>query len=273
MSRKRLTQIFPFLLPLRKWEKKQFFYMKMALDTKHYASHTTTSPLPYTVWKYTTPMINPNSGHDIQYQYNKAHNLQVAFAPMNGILIEPGETFSFWNLAQHAPKYGEYKEALVLSDGKIILGKGGGLCQLSGALYWTALHTPLTILERHSHLIEDFPSYDTSLPAGTDATVSEGWQDLRFQNNTSATYQILFSFKNEEMTIAIHSNAECNVEYTVYSENVNYTRKKGHIYQHATVFRTETNRKTNEHIEKPLYINHMEIGYELPRDIEIKEEL
>lgn len=46
MSRKRLTQIFPFLLPLRKWQRKKFFYFKMWLDGYRYAQKKSEKTLP-----------------------------------------------------------------------------------------------------------------------------------------------------------------------------------------------------------------------------------
>lgn len=50
-KRKRLTQLFPFLLPLRKWQRKKFFYLKMKFDGNKYAEKTTEKLLPYTVFE------------------------------------------------------------------------------------------------------------------------------------------------------------------------------------------------------------------------------
>ncbi len=54
MPRKRVTQIFPFLLPLRRWQRKKFFYYKMRKDGCRYAGRTDDSLLPDLVFPYCT---------------------------------------------------------------------------------------------------------------------------------------------------------------------------------------------------------------------------
>ena len=78
MSRKRLTQIFPFLLPLRRWQRKKFFYYKMRKDGCRYAKRIADRSLPCMVFETLIPMLNENSGFDMQYQINKVHNLRLA---------------------------------------------------------------------------------------------------------------------------------------------------------------------------------------------------
>ena len=76
MSRKRLTQIFPFLLPLRKWQRKKFFYFKMRLDGYRYAQKKSEKILPNLAFETSIPMLNRNSGFDMKYQFNKVHKHQ-----------------------------------------------------------------------------------------------------------------------------------------------------------------------------------------------------
>ena len=77
MSRRRVTEFLPFLLPLRRKQKIWCFYQKMKHDGHHYARHQAENRLPYLQYECTQGLINPDSGYDIQYQYNKAHNLKV----------------------------------------------------------------------------------------------------------------------------------------------------------------------------------------------------
>ena len=49
------------------------------------------------------------------------------------------------------------------------------------------LHTPLTLTERHGHQVKDFPEPPSDAPLGVDATVAEGWLDLRVRNDTEVT--------------------------------------------------------------------------------------
>ena len=127
MSRKRLTQVFPFLLPFRKWQRKKLFYLKMQLDGNKYAKKTSENLLPNTVFETSSLMLNENSGFDMKYQINKVHNLKLAARTINKVIIEPNETFSFWQLVRWADHHEKYKDGLNLVDGKIVGSYGGGL--------------------------------------------------------------------------------------------------------------------------------------------------
>ena len=83
MSRKRLTQVFPFLLPLRKWQRKKLFYLKMQLDGRRYAKKKSDQLLPNVVFETSSLMLNENSGFDMKYQINKVHNLKLAAKTIN----------------------------------------------------------------------------------------------------------------------------------------------------------------------------------------------
>lgn len=212
MARKRLTQIFPFLLPLRVWQRNLFYMIEMKFDGNRY-SKTFGDELPYEVCNTKTLMINENSGHDIIFQKNKVNNLKIASKTMNHILIYPGETFSFCYLSKNIKKYGEYKEGLVLIDGKIVAKKGGGLCHLSNLLHYIFLMSPLTVTERHGHKVKSFPDPDKSSIQGIDATISSGWLDLRVKNETNNIYQIDISFDDDYMYGRILSDKEPSIEY------------------------------------------------------------
>ncbi len=73
MKRKRLTQVFPFLLPIRKWQRKKLFYLEMLIDGNKYAKNKSEALLPNTVFETSSLMLNENSGFDMKYQINKVH--------------------------------------------------------------------------------------------------------------------------------------------------------------------------------------------------------
>ena len=75
MSRKRVTQIFPFLLPIREWQKKQFYKISCYFDKNVYA-YEKGDLLRFEVSSTKSYMINENSGYDIKYQLNKVENLE-----------------------------------------------------------------------------------------------------------------------------------------------------------------------------------------------------
>lgn len=267
MSRKRITQIFPFLIPFRTWQRKQFFYLKMRFDKNSYARAITDSLLPYTLYETSSVLINENSGFDRQYQLNKVHNLKLAARTLNRIIIAPDEVFSFWQLVRQADRKEKYKDGLNFVNGKIVGSYGGGLCQLSNMLFTLFLHSPLTITERHGHTTLSFPPAQPDALCGVDATVHEGWLDLKARNETDNTFQIIISFDEQYMYGRILSKAPADTDYSVYNGSVSYTRKDGRLYQNADVCRSETDRITGEEKRCTLYVNQCEIAYELPNSV------
>ena len=260
MARKRFTQIFPFLLPLRRWQRKKFFYYKMRKDGQRYAKRIADGPLPYTVFETSIPMLNENSGFDMQYQINKVHNLRLAARTINRVVIGPDETFSFWQLVRWADREEKYKDGLNLVDGKIVASYGGGLCMLSDTLFWMFLHTPLTIVERHGHAVKSFPG---TADEGTDAAVVEGWRDLKARNGTDNTFQIEISFDDNCMHGRILSKNAVGFEYSVFNSSVCYRKQGNKIYQVAHVCRRETDKDTGKQTERELYVNQCETAYKL----------
>ncbi len=79
---------------------------------------------------------------------------------------------------------------MVLNQGKIEKGTGGGLCQLGNLLYWIFAHSPLEITERFRHGFDVFPDVNRKVPFGAGATLSFNHVDLQIHNKTANTFQI-----------------------------------------------------------------------------------
>lgn len=75
MSRKKITEIFPFLIPFRKSEKKFFFYTKMKFDGERYSETHLNNQLSFKLFEASSNMYNQQTGFDMAYQENKVHNL------------------------------------------------------------------------------------------------------------------------------------------------------------------------------------------------------
>lgn len=114
----------------------------------------------------------------------KIENLRIALRNWHGVTIQPGETISFWR--QTGPPFVRlgYVPGRELREGCIVPSPGGGICQLSNALYDLALRTDCEILERHRHT-QDVPGSATS--RDRDATVAYNHIDLRFRAKTKIT--------------------------------------------------------------------------------------
>mgnify|MGYP002552520845 FL=1 len=257
MSRKRLTQVFPFLLPLRLWQRKKFYYLKMRLDKNRYAA-ARARPFPCELAADRSLLINERTGADIRYQYNKAHNLRLASAAVNHVVIRPGETFSLWWLVRHADRCERFLDGLCVRDGRLTAVYGGGLCQLSNTLFWLFLHTPLIIVERHMHKIKEFPNPSENDPCGVDATILEGWLDLRARNDTGEPLQIELA----QDDAWYYGRIPPKKRYDVVNRNLRYFQKDGKTYESVEVIRRALDAKTGAVLaEEALYTNVCEIGY------------
>ncbi len=115
---------------------------------------------------------------------SRIHNLTLASSNLNGVLIPPGETFSFnQTLGEVSPATG-YQSAFVIKEGKTILDDGGGVCQVSTTLFRAALNSGLPILERHPHSYRVSYYEQGGFGPGLDATVWIPSVDLKFKNDT-----------------------------------------------------------------------------------------
>ena len=270
MSRKRITQLFPWLLPLRKKQRKLCFYLGMRLDRSHYSSNQIENLLPYQLFETTCSMYNRETGLDMIYQENKVFNLKLAAKPLNKLIICPGETFSFWKSVRYADRDIPYKDGLVVADGKLQALPGGGLCQMSNLLFWLFLHTPLTITERHGHMVKDFPDPPSDAPIGVDAAISEGWLDLKVQNNTDHTFQIVLAFDETNITGRILADIEPTITFQIVNGKPLYYQKGGRIFEEVDIIQTLVSLSDKTIVSsKLLYRNCCEIGYQLTDEVEI----
>jgi vancomycin resistance protein VanW len=142
------------------------------------------------VFKHQTPLLRQLKDVDMRLQHNKIINLEVALRRLNGIVVYPGETFSYWRLIGKPTKRKGYYEGMVLFYGSFRKGVGGGICQLSNLLYWITLHTPLKVTERHRHSYDVFPDANRTQPFGSGATCAFNYLDLQIYNPTIHPYQL-----------------------------------------------------------------------------------
>lgn len=215
-------------------------------------------------------MYNTDTGFDMVYQKNKVHNLKLAAAALDKLIIRPGETFSFWNCVRYADRETPYKDGLTEINGTLTTQYGGGLCQISNLLCWLFLHTPLIITERHGHAKKDFPEPPSDAPMGVDATVSEGWLDFKVRNDTCDTYQLSITFDVRNIIGHIYAERDIGKSWTVVNQNLTYSCEPNGIFEEVDVVQRIWQ---GESIlsEITAYRNRCRIGYSLPPETELIE--
>lgn len=112
----------------------------------------------------------------------KLKNIQLACTAIDGLVLAPGEIFSFWQLVGAPVSKRGFLASRNIVRGKLSLEVGGGLCQVSGIIYHLGLMSGLSILERHAHSADIYREEERFSPLGADATVVFGYKDLRIQN-------------------------------------------------------------------------------------------
>ena len=151
---------------------------------------------------YTCPILNPAFQRHV-YD-NKMHNLRLVQSRLDGVTLCPGALFSFWRLVGQPDEAHGFRVASNFIGGKLGFAEGGGICQLTSALYNAALLAGLDILERHAHSIDAYgPS--RYVPLGRDATVVHGYKDLQLRNRTDAPMTLRIRISPDHVEAAFYA--------------------------------------------------------------------
>lgn len=130
---------------------------------------------------------------------SRAVNIALASSRINGLVIQPGESFSFNQAILPRTTANGYVKANVIVNKKYVLGIGGGICQVSSTLYAAMLTAGLPATERHPHSLD--VGY---IPVGMDATISGNALDLRFTNIFDVPIQIQAAADQGTLTISLY---------------------------------------------------------------------
>lgn len=246
---------------------KKFYTFKRSLIwifySNTYSNKKLNTKLKHQIFTHRTPILRELKDVDMWLQYNKKDNLTIAIKKLNHIIIKPGEVFSYWKCIGKPSKTKGYKNGLVLEQGKIKTGIGGGLCQLSNLLFWALLHTPLTLKERFRHGFDVFPDSNRKLPFGSGATCVYNYRDLQFKNNTEETYQLVISIIENYLIIDVFSNNPKYLSYDIYESyhEINQT-SWGRYVRNNEVRRKVFNLKGKVIDDEYLFENHALMMYD-----------
>lgn len=189
------------------------------LNRKQYANQISKDYLQNSCVQHNTPLFRPLRDVDMWMQENKVDNLMLASEEINGIIINPGETFSYWKLIGNPNKRKGYKKGMILFFGEFKSGVGGGLCQLSNMIFWMALHSPLTVTERYRHSYDVFPDIKRKMPFGSGATCVYNYKDLQLKNNTNMSIQIIVKLTTTDLIGEIRTSKKNPYSYKVYEKD------------------------------------------------------
>jgi vancomycin resistance protein YoaR len=129
-------------------------------------------------------------------------NIKVGLNKFNGVILGPGEEFSFNKILGEVDDVNGYQAELVIKNGELVREFGGGLCQVATTFFRAAIMSGFPITERKPH---SFPVHYYN-PQGFDATIYPGVVDLRFKNDTQNHVLIQSKLSGSKLTVEVYGS-------------------------------------------------------------------
>ena len=224
------------------------------LDKGRFASGRSSELLPVTVWQHTSNMIKRGPGIDPILQQNKAHNIRLACSRIDGLIINPGESFSFWKMVGKTSKRNGFREGRILVNGHLVAGSGGGLCNLANTLHILIMNSPMSITELHHHSDALAPDPDgVRVPYSAGTSVNYNYIDLRFRNDTDNAVQICARCEGDNLVAELRSEKEFPVTYRIVEEGHHFRKgEDGRYYRVSKIYRETIDRSTGKVLKREL---------------------
>ncbi|QDO87883.1 hypothetical protein FNH13_05570 [Ornithinimicrobium ciconiae] len=137
----------------------------------------------------------------------RTENIRVGLGHVNGTVVYPGETFSLAETLAPISKERGYVEAGVISDGRLVMGMGGGLSQVSTTVLNAAWDAGLQLDEWHPHSY-----YISRYPVGKEATIAVGVLDNRWTNDTDTPVLIQTYIDGSDIVMTFWGDRQYAVE-------------------------------------------------------------
>lgn len=137
---------------------------------------------------------------------DRTYNVMVAANAVNGVLLAPGQVFSFNQIVGPRSKEAGYRDAPVIVNNELVPGIGGGVCQVSTTLYNSILQAGLEIVQRTNHSMP--VKY---VPIGRDATVTYGGLDFKFRNSRSHWLYLKSEIRGNRLIFKVFGDPAENV--------------------------------------------------------------
>ncbi len=245
---------------------KEYYILKRKIrwycGRERYARVRTECATPHLLIEHQSTLLRQLKEVDMELQYNKITNLRLAIAKIDQVEIRPGETFSIWRLVGRPSARKGYLAGMMLHNGKVQRGIGGGLCQLGNLLYWMALHSPLTIQERWRHSFDVFPDVHRTIPFACGATLAYNYIDLILRNDTPYTFRLHLWLDDE----LLHGSLLCDevIPYTYEVFETDHALRQqwwGGYTRHNKIWRRVVHTMTNEEKTELIAENHAIMMY------------
>lgn len=246
-------------------------YIKNIMSKDIIAKTHSKDKLPNVVDSRSSVLIKTGKGIDPILQQNKAVNIKLACDKINGIIIRPGETFSFWRTVGSTSKRKGYKAGRVIVGDVLKPGTGGGLCNLANTINCMVMNSPLEITEIHHHSDALAPDGPKRIPFSAGTSVSYNYIDYMFKNTTEQNVQLLLWCSEGKLYGEMRSEKEYPFKYELIEEGHHFHKEGDKYFRISKIYRNTIEKATGNIIRKELiWDNHSEVmfDYELiPKEL------
>ena len=256
----------PALYHASVFQKRLFRYAWWYLGTARYA-RAKGERLLYTASTHRSLLVRKLAGTDRSLQLNKVRNLEIAAPLISGVLVLPGEVFSFWRLVGKPSASRGFLPGLQLSMGEMIPVTGGGLCQLSNLIHWMLLFTEMKVTERHRHGYDAFPDYRRTVPFGSGATVFYNYHDLLCRNDSDLTYRIGLWLDEEYINGEITCDSSTGYDVRIEEREHRFVRQGDEVYRENELWRISIDQKTGDIVSEILIMKNRAVVKYDPEEI------
>jgi vancomycin resistance protein VanW len=251
-----LSRRLPWLLPTavrcHRLRRRATWTLDALSGRVRFASRRRAAPLPIRAVKHGSLLLRQLGESEMWLQHNKVVNLRLAARRTDGLLIRPGETFSFNKVVGNCTARKGYVEGMRLSDGRPVPGVGGGICQLANLLHWMFLHSPLTVVERSEHSVDPFPDNGRVLPWGVGCSIAYNYVDLVVRNDTERTFQLRTWVGKRHLRGELRADRPLPFSYRVEAREEVFETVGDAVYRRNEIWRTVIDRRTGEHLGEEL---------------------
>jgi vancomycin resistance protein VanW len=242
-------------------------------DSRKFAStYKRADRLEHNVKRHSSRLIKQLGNTDLKLQHNKVENIKLCLPYIDGLVIAPGESFSFCRLIGLPTRKRGFMQGLELSMGKAQEGVGGGICQIANVLNWLVLHSPLTVTERSTHSFDPFPDQNRSIPFGTGCAIFYNYVDFCFTNETEFTFHLSLQIEGGELKGHLTSDQMINHTYKIFEKNHHFSKEDNTFYRHNEIWRRVMKRPEGSHLlDEHIKTNHVRVMY-TPLDNQFAEQ-
>ena len=263
MARKQFGDLHPICYNIAV-EKEIFLrHIKNLFSKDPFAKTKSAEKLPALIYEFRSNMIKRAPGVDLTTQLNKAENIRIAASYLNGIIIRPGEVFSLWKTVGRVSKRKGYLEGRIISKKGLSVGVGGGLCNLGNTVNRMMLHSPLSLVEFHTHSDALAPDEGPRIPLAAGTSVRYNYVDYRCKNNTDQDFQLCIWCEGEDLCGELRAMRPLPNSYKLVEEDRHFRKEGEKYYNVSKLYRVVTDIETGAVTDKELiWDNHSEVMFD-----------